>query len=87
MLQHSCLYLKELDKVVGDREEDDGDDVAEAVAHAALGEGEADCHEALQSHGHHAVHAASQGDVDDGDGEGGEVGQDPDHEVLGQDWK
>ena len=76
--------LEELDEVVADTEEDDGDDVAQTVHHVALGEGEADGHEPLRGHGHHAVHAARQGDVDDRDHVGRDEGRDPDHVVLGQ---
>ena len=50
----------------------------------ALPEGIADCDEPLECNGDDAVDAAGEGDVDEGEGEGGEVGQEPDVEVLGE---
>ena len=55
-----------------------------SVPHLALPEGVADGHESLQGNGDYAVDAAGEGDVDEGEGEGGEVGQQPDVEGLGE---
>ena len=49
------LNLPELAEVVADAEQEDGQDVAEAPAHGALREGEADRDEALRGHGEDAV--------------------------------
>jgi hypothetical protein len=54
------------------------------VPYLALPEGVADGHESLQGDGDDAVDAAGEGDVDEGEGEGGEVGQQPDVEGLGE---
>ena len=69
--------LPELAEVVSDAEQKDGQDVAEAPAHGALREREADGDEPLRGHGQDAVHAAGQGDVDDGDCVGRQQGQHP----------
>ena len=82
MVQLHRHNLEELDEVVEEAEEDDGHDVARAVPHGALAKGEADGDEALGGHGHDAVHAAGEGDVDDGDGVGRQEGEDPHREVL-----
>ena len=74
VLQVDRLDLKELGRVVQDGEGDDGEDVAEAVAHVALLEGEADGEEPLDGDGDDGVDAAGEGDVDDGEDVGGDVG-------------
>ena len=82
VLNQVCGQFKELDEVVEDTEENNGDDVAEATAHVALGEGEADGDEPLEGDGHHAVDAPRQGDVDDGEGVGRDVGVYPHVELF-----
>ena len=52
-VQVDGLYLEELDNVVEAGEDDDGEDVAEAIPHLALLEREADCDEPLHSNSNH----------------------------------
>ena len=77
VLEVDGLDLEELGRVVQDGEGDDGEDVAQAVAHVALLEGEADREEALDGDGDDGVDAAGEGDVDDRQDVGGDVGQQP----------
>ena len=84
MLQVDRLDLKELGRVVQDGEGDDGEDVAEAIAHVALLEGEADGEEPLDGDGDDGVDAAGEGDVDDGEDVGGDVGQEPGEIRIGE---
>ena len=77
VLQVDSLNLKELGRVVQDGERDDGEDVAQTVAHVALLEGEADGEEPLDGDGDDGVDAAGEGDVDDGEDVGGDVRQQP----------
>ena len=77
VLQVDRLDLKELGRVVQDGEGDDGEDVAKAVAHVALLEGKADCEEPLDGNSNDGVDAAGEGDVDDREDVGGDVGQQP----------
>ena len=84
VLQVNGLDLKELGRVVQDGEGDDGEDVAQAVAHVALLEGEADREEALDGDGDDGVDAAGEGDVDDGEDVGGDVGQEPGEIGVGE---
>ena len=49
-LNVDCLNLEELDDVIEEREGDDGEDVAEAVAHVALLEWQAHRHKPLNCH-------------------------------------
>lgn len=84
MLQVDRLDLKELGRIVQDRESDDGEDVAEAIAHVALLEGEADGEEPLDGDGDDGVDAAGEGDVDDGEDVGGDVGEQPGEIRIGE---
>ena len=52
-VQVDGLYLEELDDVVETGEGDDGEDVAEAIPHLALLEGEADCDAPLPCYSDH----------------------------------
>ena len=58
--------------------------IADTYAYLALPEGIADGDEPFQGDGDNAVDAAGEGNVDEGEGEGGEVGQEPDVEMLGE---
>ena len=49
-LNVDCLDLEELDDVVEEGEGDDGEDVAESVAHVALLERQAHCYKPLNGH-------------------------------------
>ena len=77
VLEVDGLDLEELGRVVQDGEGDDGEDVAQAVAHVALLEGEADREKALDGDGDDSVDAAGEGDVDDRQDVGGDVGKQP----------
>ena len=77
VLEVDGLDLEELGCVVQDGEGDNGEDVAQAVAHVALLEGEADREEALDGDGDNSVDAAGEGDMDDRQDVGGDVGQQP----------
>ena len=84
VLQVNGLDLKELGRVVQDGEGDDGEDVAEPVAHVTLLEREADREEPLDGDGDDGVDAAGEGDVDDGEDVGGDVGQEPGEIGIGE---